>query len=376
MIGRSIVHKNRPAISYIDNSKNVEKPSQASRLSKESPLHLRTHNVGLITDGISTANDLRNVQVRAKELADSITSDEKQPEVIVFQETFNEDATRELAEGIKKDYPYIIHNVAPHLSGFNSGCMIASKYPMENVEFYKFDGMIDGDRNLAPRGITKVELNLDGKKVQIFGAHTQSFLGEERVNVRLEQMTYLRDIMRREKEISPNVHQIAVGDLNTAAVTAWAEDNYLEHPEKKVQDYIFTRFNDLFLKDHFAYSGQRSSGQPHFLASDNKAMRVQGLEEPSGSWYQGPYEEKPFLVKQAVKNESEFLQLRDQEKSSWGKPAWYQKQEANTCRFDYILTPNDSELDGKAEIRRIRVPFGSQSASSCRCSYSSTRKSG
>jgi len=67
---------------------------------------------------MNIAFDLRCPSVRAKEIANSICIDYDRPDIIFFQETFNEDATKILCESLQLLYPYIIHSVAPQICGY------------------------------------------------------------------------------------------------------------------------------------------------------------------------------------------------------------------------------------------------------------------
>ena len=171
--------------------------------------------------------------------------------------------------------------------------------------------------------------------------------------------------------------QVLVGDLNTSTITAWGEDNLeSNNPEKKVQDKLNECFEDLFLKDHDKITGQRSSGAPVYLQKDNEKMNSKNLDEPSGTWYVGPFAEpRGFTGKSLQKHKEKDRKKYDykteknpnvktEESVSWGTPRWRNSQTANTARFDYILIPKRQKqlLDGNVEIRRVLVPKEAHSA--------------
>lgn len=372
-------YKSRPILSYINNSS--QNNESKSKMSQESPLHIRTHNIGLVIESMGIVTDLRPVKQRVNEIADNILKDKHQPDVICFQEVFHEDGARELCNRIKTQYPYIITNVLPTASGFNSGAMIASKYPLRDVHFHCLANNI-GIERLAPKGVLRVIIDTDKGPVAIYNAHTQALLGKERANARYLQIEQIKTIMATDKLNTP-MEQILVGDLNTSSINAWGENNIIDtnNPEAPVQKKLHEEFEDIFLKDHDQLTGNRCSGQPRFLSSDNKRMEVEHLPEPSGSWYVGPVA-KPdtFLATQALKRNEEDKKVHQytappvpgknsiKTDSLWGTGTWRQTQPADTARFDYVLFPlykgERSKLNGLAEIRRIHAPKEAQSAAS------------
>lgn len=385
MIGiplRLIDHQFRPAISYIDNSSSSMANSKKTEnlvMTQENPLHIRSHNLGFVSTTMSIAGDLRDPIDRAKELVISINGDNQKPDIIVFQETFHEDATRVLCEGIKNEYPYIIHSVAPSFTGFNSGALIASKYPVEEIEFQTLGHML-GPEKASPRGIIKVQLTSPNGPLFLYGIHTQALIGEERAQSRFEQLKEIKKLMEDDLIKTPQAMQVLVGDFNTSRVTAWGEDNKTGEgkllkgqSEAKVLDALNTYFDDPFIQDHDELTGLRKAGsQPIFLDSDNQRMGVH-LEEPSGSWFHGPFADPGFILSNKMKKDRKAQGRGEPEKAkgikvdkpSWGTPEWHDKQTANTARFDYILLPkDDTKLSAVVEIRRPYVPKGTQSASS------------
>jgi len=362
---RCIDHCYRPQISYINCAKTAPPPLL---LTKENPLSVRTHNLGFVSSSMSVLGDLRPPEERAKEVVQSIIGDPHKPDIIFFQEAFHEDATRILCEGIKEEYPYIIHNVRPHLSGFSSGTLVASKYPPKEVEFEQFSEFL-GPEALTPRGIARVELESTQGPLFIYGVHTQALNGEERAASRIRQIDELQEMIAKDRGI-----QVVCGDFNTSRISIWGDDNAepKNQAEVKVLERFSSYFNDLFLKDHDEKTGQRISGTPKYLAADNARMNEE-LSEPSGSWYYGPLADKGFILYWKL-HFDRLLFGRDtptklpnigEEPSGWGTNRWHAKQIANTARLDYILLPKNSQnLDGRVEIRRTIVPKDAQSSSS------------
>ncbi len=373
---RYIDHHYRPAISFINNSPAHGakiKTKEAFLLTKDNPLHIRTHNLGFVTSSMSIAGDLRPPIQRAKELVKHINEDPHKPDIIFFQETFHEDATKVLCEGIKQEYPYIIHSVAPQISGFSSGSAVASKFPIENVKFQRLGNML-GPESMSPRGVIRVRLESSKGPVMLYGVHTQALIGEARAKTRSEQLAEIKHLMEEDVKQEPNILQILLGDFNTSRVTIWGEDNL--DPKGQSEEQVLERFDkyfdDPYLKDHDPITGHRTMGNPFYLQIDNHRLK-ENLEEPSGSWYHGPFADPGVILSKKLYNDrkkhkrpfpKKIHQISIQ-KNVWGTPEWRTHQTANTARFDYILFPKGQvQLEGRVEIRRVIVPSGAESASS------------
>ena len=370
-------YSSRPVIGYIDNSDETT-PHNLPKLSQEHPLHLRTHNLGFVLETMSITGDLRPVCERALEIADNVPNDPYQPDLMLFYEAFHEDGTRILCNKLKNTYPYIISGVLPTASGFNSGALIAGKHPILDVQFHCLEHNI-GPERLAPKGVIRATIRTDKEPIHIYSAHTQALIGKDRAEARYKQLLQINALMKKDYE-EDHFPQILMGDLNTSVITAWGESNVADknNPEFKVLVQLKKCFLDLYLRDHDAYNGLRTSGTPQYLDSDNTRMGMRGLlPEPSGSWYIGPFAEPiTFLASNVFKHN-----LRDRQKNkynaprehginvespaTWGTTQWRTRQTANTSRFDYVLVPKYSSnlLDGRVEIRRVVVPEEAQSAS-------------
>lgn len=377
---RCIDHPYRPILSHIDNSAAIgakAKIPEELQLTKEQPLHVRTHNLGFVPSSMSITGDLRPPIERAKELVTSICGDSIKPDIIFFQETFNEDATRVLCEGIKQEYPYIIHSVAPQISGFSSGALIASKYPIKEMKFQRFDHIAPPE-SMAPRGIIRVRLESRQGPLLLYGVHMEALIGEKRAKARFHQLEEIKQFMQVDAEQNPEARQILMGDFNTSRITAWGEDNLNPkgQAEEKVLERLNHYFDDLYLRDHDPFTGVRTSGKPRYLDVDNRWFN-ENLPEPSGSWYHGPFADPGFSLSGKMRYDrwkynrpvAERVSKIAVGPSTWGTRAWHLQQVANTARFDYILTPRqraaaDKRLEGRVEIRRTTVPPQAQSASS------------
>lgn len=370
-------YRSRHLMGYIDNSDKSRIPTP-SALSLESPLHVRTHNVGFVLETMSITGDLRPVCERAHEIAESVLQDPYQPDLMIFNEAFHEDGSRILCEKLKKQYPYMISGVLPTASGFNSGELVVSKYPILDVQFHCLEHNI-GIERLAPKGLIRVTIQTAEGPVHVYSTHTQALLGKERAEARRKQLIQISAILK--KDFEDKIPQILMGDLNTSEITAWGEAPPYPSLETPVLNQMNDDFVDLYLNDH-PYNGCRVVGlenKPKFLSSDNQRMGV-ALPEPTGSWYIGPFAEPTtFLSENVFKHNRKvgyglpgakgpFIGSKAKVESpvTWGTTQWRTHQAANTARFDYILVPRHCShlLDGQVEIRRVVVPTNAQSAPS------------
>jgi len=371
------VYRSRPVISYIDNSDKT-KPQVLPKLLQEQPFHVRSHNLGFVLETMSIIGDLRPVCERAHEVADNVLNDPHQPDLILFNEAFHEDGTRILCDKLKDQYHYILSGVLPSGSGFNSGALVASKHPILDVQFHCLEHNI-GPERLSPKGVIRVKIQTAEGPIHVYSAHTQALIGKDRADARFKQLIQIDSLMKKDFE-EDHIPQILTGDLNTSIITAWGESNIADenNPELKVQKQLNNSFVDLYLNDHDAYNGLRTSGTPQFLNSDNQRMGLSGrLPEPSGSWYIGPFAEPTTFLASNVFNHNQKDRQKNQYSAppangikveapaTWGTGQWRTRQPANTSRFDYVVVPKHcaSLLDGRVEIRRIVVPEGAQSAS-------------
>lgn len=375
----AIAYRSRPVMGYIDNFVKMTNHDVKLSSSENDAAHhvrVRTHNLGFILETLSTTGDLRPVCERAKGVVESIRKDLYQPDLIMFQEAFHEDGVRLLCEGLKNTYPYMLTNVLPTASGFNSGTLVMSKYPIMDAQFHCLKHNLGLER-LSPKGMMRVKIQTAQGQMSVYGAHTQAILGKDRSEARAKQLDQIHTIMKADYE-NDQIPQLLVGDLNTSVVTAWGENNIADenNPEKKVQDKLKSLFSDLFLKDHDATTGERSFGGAKYLKSDNARMGVE-LPEPSGSWYVGPFATaNSFLAasviemgkRDRIKYNYSAPVIKSKDVSikapAWGTKDWKNEQLANTARFDYTLVPKycQNRIDGRAEIRRGVVASSVQSA--------------
>ncbi|MBS0586285.1 MAG: hypothetical protein JSR76_08350 [Verrucomicrobia bacterium] len=363
-----ISHRYRPILGYLAREGSESLPF----LEEEKPLFIRTHNTALVFPSLSTLSDLRSPVARAGEVVRSILEDELQPDILFFQEVFYEKAAEILGEGLLEAYPYILHTIAPCITDFTSGSFIASKYPFKEVRFERLEALHTFGKIFA-KGVTVVRIATSKGDILFYNVHLQPALNEKRAKVRLSQLEQIVEMIKKDKSANRDVLQVLVGDFNISRLTILGEDHLVPEGqvEAKLLSFFEQHFEDPYLYDHDSLTGIRTRGAPFYLAKDNARMG-ESLEEPRGSWYEGPFVElQPvwFFASShidALKSKSpkpEKVPDLEIPKSKWGTKKWHKEQMAHTARFDYTLFPKEQkELIGRTEIRRVAIPKGTQSA--------------
>lgn len=358
-------HSKKQAVSMVHN-KNAE-----DRTNKDNTLHVRSHNLGFVHEFLSVMADLRDVETRAHEIGEWLSGDENLPEVICFQEGFHIDGSKVLVDKLKEKYPYVLHNISPHGSGFNSGGIIASQYPIEEFSYRSFTNLI-GPEKLATKGLIKVRVEKNGKKIDVYETHLQALLGKERAAVRKEQMEQIINWIKEDQTVDDSEKADAIvllGDLNASKITAWGEVN---SDDDAVFALVNDNFVDVFSNDHDE-NGVRTEGAARFNQLDSPDENTP-LPEPSGSWYLGPFADKGAMlrIKEWYERKSQGSPKKEPvmeipKDHFWGTTGWVEKQHALHTRFDFILrypvNKGDGEKD-KAEIRRVKVKSNVPSAPS------------
>ena len=116
------------------------KPYSESEMEKKE-VRVATWNLAAMHSMARRFNGTRPVEPRMEEAVEKILAlakEGKLPDVICCQEVFTETAVKILVEGLREHYPHIIHNVGKNNIGTNSGLMMFSRYPIDDIEFQPF----------------------------------------------------------------------------------------------------------------------------------------------------------------------------------------------------------------------------------------------
>jgi endonuclease/exonuclease/phosphatase family metal-dependent hydrolase len=136
---------------------------------------------------------------------------EKDYDVWVLQEVFDQDICRRLRRRLKAQYPYQIRPINKGRLTSN-GILILSKYPIKKLGHVVYEKGVGADK-MAAKGCVLIELEKEGKKIQIAGTHLQAGGSEERMNIRAKQFLKIRELLDEYQQ--EGVPQLLAGDMNT-----------------------------------------------------------------------------------------------------------------------------------------------------------------
>lgn len=187
----------------------------AAHLSTRAPTQVRalTYNVFLRPPPVNWAD--RN-DCRARALGASLAEDAIARDVLVFNESFEQDAVAALANSLRERYPHQLLSQPP-ASGLriNGGVSLLSPHPIEQWRAVAFDDCV-GKWNdcLANKGFVWALLDLGGDlKLNVLATHLNSGGGYKARRVRRQQLTQIHDFMRAQPSIS-RWPTLLMGDLN------------------------------------------------------------------------------------------------------------------------------------------------------------------
>lgn len=167
---------------------------------------------------------------RASEIVKELK--DKNYDVIVFQEAFDNKARNIIWKGLKEKYPY--QSGAPKHKYFfkvSTGVFIISKLPLEMIEhiYYSECG---GSDCFAVKGAALVNVTKNGKVFQIIGTHLQAANGKKKTGTEIRKIQYdeinAKLLAPYKKE---GVPQFLVGDLNTKKSNEDAYNNLIKELE-------------------------------------------------------------------------------------------------------------------------------------------------
>lgn len=167
---------------------------------------------------------------RASEIVKELK--DKNYDVIVFQEAFDNKARNIIWKGLKEKYPY--QSGAPKHKYFfkvSTGVFIISKLPLEMLDhiYYSECG---GSDCFAVKGATLVNVTKNGKSFQIVGTHLQAASGKKKTATEIRKIQYDEINAKLLKPYKKQgVPQFLVGDLNTKKSNEEAYNNLIKDLE-------------------------------------------------------------------------------------------------------------------------------------------------
>ncbi len=137
---------------------------------------------------------------------------QKDNELIVFQELFHKRSRRIVTDGLSPLYPHHTQILNKRFLSFkaNGGVMIFSKYRIHQVHQIRFKDRTGFDR-LARKGAMLAEVEVKGKLIQVIGTHMQAFGTQEILYSQYQQLAQ----QLIEPHCKDGVPQLICGDFNT-----------------------------------------------------------------------------------------------------------------------------------------------------------------
>ncbi len=195
-------------------------------------LRAMTFNVQLLPDIPFTSSPGNEAASRASAIGEAIAAlpAEELPDIIAFNEVFNEDGRDVLLGHLKPLYSHIIEKLDDCFLGQDSGLMLVSRYPFlhlpsslnpqhsNEVLFFSYGDSADTDR-LTCKGVGVVQIKSPLGVVTVAFSHTQAYYSSEDQysDIRRAQMKDTEKTISRVIGPPPNPawnSVIVMGDFN------------------------------------------------------------------------------------------------------------------------------------------------------------------
>ncbi|QUS54983.1 endonuclease/exonuclease/phosphatase family protein [Pseudovibrio brasiliensis] len=130
--------------------------------------------------------------------------EKRQPDLIVFQETAS--ATPRLQAFLRENYQYAI--LPPEKK--DTDLTVFSKFPLENSKRNLVPGL--GFNGYIPREFLSADVNVNGRKIQLYAIHPASPRSKRRLNGRTTYVDYVSKHIQKHRTDTPIM---VLGDWNT-----------------------------------------------------------------------------------------------------------------------------------------------------------------
>ncbi len=183
---------------------------KAQNVRDDTHLNVLTWNLYMRPRAVMHDGQVRRAYAIVEQLKD------KDYDIIVFQEAFDNKARNIVWNGLKEKFPY--QSGAPKHKYFykvSTGVFIISKHPLKVIDDIYFSEC-GGSDCFAIKGAVLVSLMKNGHKAQIIGTHLQAADGKKKTGAEIRKTQY--DEIKNKLMIpyaEAGVPQFLVGDLNT-----------------------------------------------------------------------------------------------------------------------------------------------------------------
>ncbi|NOT76540.1 MAG: sphingomyelin phosphodiesterase [Cyclobacteriaceae bacterium] len=148
--------------------------------------------------------------IRARAIVEQLN--QRNYDVIVFQEMFQKRSRRIITKGLAKKYPHHTPVLNKKFIGLktNGGVMLFSKYPIRDYHQIRFSSRSGIDK-MSRKGAMMAEIDVNGKIIQVVGTHLQAFGAQ---NIMYDQYMQLASELL-DPHTKEGIPQLICGDLNT-----------------------------------------------------------------------------------------------------------------------------------------------------------------
>jgi endonuclease/exonuclease/phosphatase family metal-dependent hydrolase len=134
-------------------------------------------------------------------------------DVIALQEAFDGKSRKRLKRLLKDTYPYTVGPGKGGLFKLNSGLFLLSKHPIKLKDQVRYSNRKNYDR-MARKGAILIEVDINGKQVQLVNTHLQAGRAEKYQKIRNTQYRQIRKGLL-DKHLRKGIPQLVLGDMNT-----------------------------------------------------------------------------------------------------------------------------------------------------------------
>ncbi|MEX1012721.1 MAG: hypothetical protein WDZ27_03415 [Waddliaceae bacterium] len=201
----------------VDNSKEHKKGNGPAAVK------IMTWNLGLSeAELMNQINNLRPSKERAPFQARKIIKEN--PTFFGLQEAFASQIVKnQIMNPLAENGYHIAYAAKPkYLHGLNSGLVIGSQYPIEDLSFMGFDGLEGADKH-ANKGVLVGHVNFEGKRVILANTHLNGgFKGDrfEKTAKRINHVVQARTFIQNYCDEHQGDQVIFLGDFNVSRFTS------------------------------------------------------------------------------------------------------------------------------------------------------------
>lgn len=171
------------------------------------------------------------------------------PDILVLEETFMKSTRKIMKDSLQTVFPYQSIVTKKGFLKTNSGVWILSKYPIEKQAFITYKKKRGSDI-FAKKGATLLQLEIQNKKIQIIGTHTQSLT--KHVSTRFKQFRQLKTKLL-DVYFNDSIPQFIIGDLNSNYYDTTEYNNMIEILETLPVTYTGQKYSWNGLENDLAF---------------------------------------------------------------------------------------------------------------------------